>query len=459
MSLPEDFIQNMQPLLGNEWENFKDSLYEESTISIRINPRKRNTITESYERVQWSLYGYYLPERPAYTFDPLFHAGVYYPQEASSMFIEQVFIQYLKGKDIKVLDLCAAPGGKSTHIASLISDESLLVSNEVIRSRSRILSENITKAGYPNVMVTNNDPADFANIPAFFDVILIDAPCSGEGMFRKDRSAADEWSPANVRLCSERQRRIIADAWRALKPDGILVYSTCTFNRFENEDNIQWMKQEFKAQDLSVDIQPEWDISPSYDNDISAYHFFPHKVKGEGFFISVLRKENEELIYTKQNDKKEGKQKPGSLPKDMEGYLINPEKFQIFDKNGRWFAFPKSLYDDFNILAKQLKLVSAGIYLVEMKGKDLIPQHSLALSNSLNPEAFCRTEIDWQTAIRYLRRESISFDNLPKGFILLTYENVPLGFIKNIGSRSNNLYPNEWRIHSAQTINEAVKVL
>lgn len=459
MNFPNDFINNIQPLLKEEWEDFVASFASPAATSIRINPGKVIHQNLAFGHVLWSRYGYYLDERPSFTFDPLFHAGAYYVQEASSMFIEQVFEKYIQQENIKVLDLCAAPGGKSTHIASLISEDSLLVSNEVIRSRSKILAENVTKAGYPNVIVTNNDPADFKRTPAFFDVILIDAPCSGEGMFRKDSEAINEWSLSNVHLCQERQRRIVADVWDALKPEGLLIYSTCTYNREENEDNIHWIMNELGAENLPLDINPEWGVSPAYDEGVHAYHFFPHKAKGEGFFLSLLKKKGDDFVSGKRFSQKGSKQKTKTLAKEQLNYLSEPDKYRFFDKGNSWFTFPDKLYEDFLFVSSQSKLVSAGIYLGETKGKDFVPHHSLAMSSQLNPEAFYRFDVDWKTAVNYLRRDNLSFENLPKGYILLTYRNYPLGFIKNIGNRANNLYPNEWRIHSSHIGDAEINII
>ncbi len=452
MKLPHEFIESIRPLLGQEWNSFEEVLSEETPVSIRANPGKAHSINQSNVQVPWCEAGYYLDKRPSFTFDPLFHAGAYYVQEASSMFVEQVFKQYIGDEEVKVLDLCAAPGGKSTHIASLISEESLLVANEVIKSRANILSENITKAGYSNVIVTNNDPVQMGELASFFDVILVDAPCSGEGMFRKDPGALTEWSPANVQLCAERQRRILADVWDALKPGGLLIYSTCTYNRTENEDNIIWIRDNLGAEVLPLEVQPQWGISPSYDEGIDAYHFFPHKTKGEGFFLSVMRKKEDPIIYESINrpkGKKENKKKEPVLSNEYKKYIRNPENFIFFDKNDLWFAFPKHHYDDFQRIISELRLVSAGIYVGEVKGKDFIPQHSLAMSVELNKDSFVLHDINKETAIAYLRKEALSFPDLPKGYILLIYEEQPLGFIKNIGNRANNLYPNEWRIRSA----------
>lgn len=450
MQLPEDFINAIQPLLGKEWTAFADALTQIPPVSIRINPSKPVESLPQEASVLWSDTGYYLDKRPSFTFDPFFHAGTYYVQEASSMFIEQVFRQYVQG-EVNVLDLCAAPGGKSTHIASLISRNSLLVSNEVIRSRAHILSENMTKAGYSNTIVTNSDPADIGKLTGMFDVILVDAPCSGEGMFRKDPQALNEWSLANVQLCKERQQRIVADVWNSLKPGGILIYSTCTYNRSENEDNVIWIRDNLDAEALPLEINDGWGISPSYDKDLNVYHFFPHKTQGEGFFIAALRKNGEGEAFIPAlfgKGKKDKKQKAKELSQEFKDYLINPEEYIFFDKGESWFAFPKKHHEAFQKVISAGKLVSAGIYLGEVKGKDFIPQHSLAMSIDLNKEAFECYEVDKETAIQYLRKEAMSFPGLKKGYVLLTYKNIPLGFIKNIGNRANNLYPNEWRIRS-----------
>jgi 16S rRNA C967 or C1407 C5-methylase (RsmB/RsmF family) len=290
LSLPDQFIQRIKCDLAEQAVQFINSLQTISPTSIRINPIK-NFEPANLEKVKWCDTGFYLSERPVFTLDPLLHSGAYYVQEASSMFLEQALKQSVDlSHPIKVLDLCAAPGGKSTHIISLISDESLLVSNEVIRPRAKVLGENLTKWGKPNVVVTNNDPSDFQRLPGFFDVLVVDAPCSGEGLFRKDPNAVNEWSEENVNLCAARQRRILADVWETVKPGGIIVYSTCTYNRLENEENIRWMINEMEAELISLDISSFPEITPSDDH--SGYHFYPHKTKGEGFYISVLRKKN-----------------------------------------------------------------------------------------------------------------------------------------------------------------------
>ncbi|MDE5701230.1 MAG: RsmB/NOP family class I SAM-dependent RNA methyltransferase, partial [Bacteroides sp.] len=267
MELPVSFVDYTRSLLGDaEYGRLSEALSAEQPVSIRLNEAKYPVASSPLSgdgscRVPWTSAGFYLSRRPTFTFDPLFHAGCYYVQEASSMFVEQALRQYMSTAPVVALDLCAAPGGKSTHVRSLLPEGSLLVANEVIRNRSQILAENLTKWGHPDVVVTNNDPADFAPLTSFFDVILTDVPCSGEGMFRKDPVAVNEWSPENVDVCWQRQRRILSDIWPCLKPGGLLVYSTCTYNTKEDEENIRWMRDTFGAEILPLDIPADWNIT------------------------------------------------------------------------------------------------------------------------------------------------------------------------------------------------------
>lgn len=468
MNLPASFVEYTRSLLGNEeYEKLATALQQEPPVSIRIN--RKWEIDTIYSPVPWSTGGFYLDERLTFTFDPLFHAGCYYVQEASSMFVEQVLRKYVT-KPVVMLDLCAAPGGKSTHARSVLPEGSLLVANEVIRNRSQILAENLTKWGNPDVVVTNNDPADFAGLPSFFDVILTDVPCSGEGMFRKDPVAIEEWSPENVEICWQRQRRIIADIWPSLKPGGILIYSTCTYNTKEDEENVRWIQEEFGAEPLSLEVADEWNISGNLlkegvpGGEIPVYHFLPHKTKGEGFFLAALRKpETEEEIefafsLPKASKKKEKKGGGTSSPVTKENIMM--AKSWLNDENSDTYilsaegtviqAFPQRYADELALMKQSLKIILAGVSIGEVKGRDLIPVHALAMSSLLLRQgAFVTEEVSYEQAIAYLRKEAITLPlTTAREYILLTYRNVPLGFVKNIGNRANNLYPQEWRIRS-----------
>lgn len=459
MQLPKDFIDRTKPLIHEEWDDFVDSLNQEPPVSIRVN---RSKLSEelNLEHVAWCNTGYYLSQRPQFTFDPLFHAGVYYVQEASSMIIGQAIEQLMRG-DVRCLDLCAAPGGKTTLISSVLSKDSLLVSNEIIRSRAYVLSENAMKWGNSNQVVTNNKSEDFSNLTHFFDVILVDAPCSGEGMFRKGHQAIEEWSVENVKLCAQRQKEILSNIWEALKPGGYLLYSTCTYNREENEEIVGWILDNYDAELTELDIKEGWGITKSEVRGKSTYRFFPHKTKGEGLYFAVLHKKDDILSEhkSKKLKNKDRKQKQKINISDFACYLKDIERFSLLENQGFISAIPKNSVIDIEVLQEKLNIISQGICLGQMKGKDFIPHQSLALNVELNEDAFPRVEVDWQTAIAYLRTESVNLSEAPKGIVLLTYENMPLGFVKNIGNRANNLYPNEWRIRSANLPQTVVGVL
>lgn len=457
MNLPCGFIERTKPLLKQEWEAFLSALNNESPVSIRLNKNKNIFINETIvNKVPWCNEGFYLPQRPQFTFDPLFHAGCYYVQEASSMFVFQALKKYVT-EDSKILDLCAAPGGKSTLIADFMTDNSLLVTNDVIKSRAFILSENITKWGHSNTIVTNNDPSSFIQLKHYFDVVLVDAPCSGEGMFRKDAGAIEEWSLDNVKLCVERQRRILSDVWNSLKPNGILIYSTCTYNVEENEDNVLWIKDKLGADILPLELEKEWGVSPSVKGDIPVYRFFPHKTKGEGFFLAVLRKHDDNINPSKRKKEKNKFKNKDILSKDYRDYINLSDSF-YYSKGENWYAMPNTFKEDISFIDSYLNVISSGIKIGETKGKDFIPAQSLALSNFINRMAFAEYELDWKNAISYLKREPLFLTDAPIGYILLTYKNTPIGFAKNIKNRANNLYPQEWRIRSNNLPDSEVNV-
>lgn len=455
--LPPGFIKRTQSMLKDEFVLLEQALQQEASVSIRINERKL-PVCLPYARIPWCGNGYYLPGRIPFTFDPLFHAGGYYVQEASSMFLEQAVGQYV-ASPVTCLDLCAAPGGKSTLLSSILPKGSLLVANEVIRSRSQTLAENMMKWGSPNVVVTNNDPSEIGRLTHLFDLIVADLPCSGEGMFRKDPGSIDEWSAANVELCAARQRRIAGDCWDALKPGGLLIYSTCTYNTEENEENIQYLAGNFGAEALPVATAEEWNISGAMEYTRPAYRFFPHKTKGEGFFLAVLRKPGSNPPSTILPLQK--RQKTSPAPQAVKEWIASADDFCFEMKGNEIIAVPAAHQAVFRYLNGRLRIVSAGVTAGELKGKDIIPSQSLALSLSCQKESFPQIHLDWEQAIRYLRKEAIQSlpENTPKGYLLATYKGLALGFLKNIGNRANNLYPQEGRIRSAHIPGKAVDIL
>jgi len=444
INLPDIFLQRTKNILADQFDDFVDALNEKPVVSLRKNPNKFTNFVDC-ENVAWCENGIYLPERVTFTLDPDFHAGAYYTQEASSMFLEQVVKQYFPNNDkIIALDLCAAPGGKSTHLLSLLSENSLLVANDVIRSRSKILHENILKWGNSNVIVTNNDPKDFSKFTDFFDLILVDAPCSGEGMFRKDNAAIKEWSIANIKLCAERQRRILADVWNALKPNGLLIYCTCTYNTEENEDNVKWLTENFDAESLKVKTQSEWQISESLLPEVFSYRFYPHKTKGEGFCLSVIRKNNTSAIKKRKENNTSKK-----MPKNLDyirTYLLDDEKYDFFIINDVVKAFNKEIANEVNIISNRLHCLHSGVFVGTIKGKDFVPSHSLALSANLNTQVFPQVNLDKISALKFLHKDNLDFCSKSLGYNLVCHNKNALGWIKNIGNRANNLYPQEWRI-------------
>ena len=465
MDLPVPFEEAMRQLLGEEYTTFREALLDEPAVSIRLN-KSKCTAAPSYESVPWATSSYYLPERPTFTFDPLFHAGCYYVQEASSMFVEQAIRQHLQEAHV-ALDLCAAPGGKSTLLRSLLPEDCVLVSNEVMRQRAQVLAENMTKWGHPRCIVTSNYPADFTPLGELFDLILVDAPCSGEGMFRKDEVAVAEWSPENVDVCWRRQRDILTDIWPTLRPGGLLIYSTCTFNTKEDEENVRWMMEELGAKLLPIDTETSWGITPSLIPDVPhAYRFLPGRTRGEGLFLAALRKggapspapSKEENNPKKKKAK--GKTPTMAVPSACKMWLAASDSYIYQTSGNEVAAIPSGMNSLHTLLSEQLHIIKSGITLAELKGRDAIPSHDLAMSTVLRADTFARCELSYQEALRYLRREAIALpSDAPRGFVLVTYHDLPLGFVKNLGNRANNLYPNEWRIRSGHLPETEVQVI
>lgn len=441
--LPQVFKDNLTSLLGKEFADFEASLLMESPVSIRLNDSKQplngfNDFLFNGE-VPWCKTGKYLPARLIFTLDPLFHSGSYYVQEAASMFVEQCVNTVKQLADIDyVLDLCAAPGGKSTHLLSLFPD-SLVISNEIISSRTGVLQENIAKWGNVNTVVTSSDPSNFSKLGTYFDFILVDAPCSGEGMFRKDQKALDEWSLDNVKHCAMRQQRILNDIWDALKPGGFMLYGTCTYNMEENEKNVKYIVENLGAESIAVDIQGFEGITESFDNKIHAYRFFPHKTNSEGLFLSLVRKNGD----MKPSISKPFKQKNKVTATDS----WTMGEYATILQNEKVYLLPFKFAGDIEYIGKKIHILSSGTEACTIKGKDFIPSFNLAHSKALNMDNFPLWHIDKETALKYLKKEVLfAPSNIVKGYILLVYEGVPLGWVKNIGSRCNNLLPPNRRI-------------
>jgi NOL1/NOP2/sun family putative RNA methylase len=450
--IPPQLIQSLKNVPGFEEESFiKIHLSGQQVTSIRTNPAKFNIDLSALNitsPVPWCETGYYLEARPSFTFDPLFHGGAYYVQEASSMFLEQAIKQHMDlSKSLRVLDLCAAPGGKSTHLLSLLSSNSLLVSNEVIKSRVNILEENLAKWGGTNTIVTNNDPQQFAAMENYFDLIVIDAPCSGSGLFRKDPDAVKEWSEANVEHCSRRQQRILTDIWPALKENGILIYSTCSYSTQEDEEILDWLSEHGEAASLRLQPDPSWQIIETTAERSGAYgyRFFPDKIQGEGFFIACMQKISGEVQpFLKPRTVKYEKcsRKERSI---IEPWISQTDNLELFRIDDSVHAFPVHLLQDLGILQSKLYIKKSGVRVGKIMGEELVPDHELALGGFVDP-AIQRISLSKENALKYLRREEIRISSGKKGWALVTYHELAIGWIKNLGNRINNYFPKSLRI-------------
>ena len=457
MQLPNALLQSLKKVQGFELEAFeKVHASGEQVTSIRINPVKLSIGNKQLtignwqfamdHKVPWSEYGYYLAERPSFTFDPLFHAGCYYVQEASGMFLEEVLKQTIDlSKAVKILDLCAAPGGKSTLIQSLISQGSLLVSNEVIRSRIGILTLNIIKWGCNNVVVTNNDPRDFSRLENYFDAIVVDAPCSGSGLFRRSPEAADHWSEDTLQLCCHRQKRILNDIFPALKKNGILIYSTCSYSKQEDEDIMDWISDEFGVTGLKLTTKADWGIVEVHGekNDLFGYRFFPNLLKGEGFFITAFRKNsgNEETNF------KTGKKLP-LLSRAQIGDIsvwIEKSEHEIFKNGDLLIAINENSAGPIELLKSRLRIHYSGTKLGELIRGKLIPDHALAMSHLVSKNVI-RSELNYEESIKYLKKGDIEKKMELSGWQLVTFQEKPLGWVNVLSNRINNYYPKELRI-------------
>ena len=454
---PERFINRIRQQRYVDSDSLLKALHTESPVSVRVNRSKWTGSPLRSIPVQWCSNGFYLGKRPKFTLDPLLHAGCYYPQEASGMFLEEVLKQAIQDHDgIKVLDLCGAPGGKATHLSSLIGEKGMLVANEVIRSRVNILSENIIKWGLSNAIVTQNDPSVFGLLHGFFDMILVDAPCSGEGMFR-DKKAVNEWSVENGALCSDRQRRILMDVWPALRENGVLVYSTCTFNPGENEENIKWLISQNKAESIKLDNSWYSDITEIDYEGIYGYGFYPGKIKGEGLFISVLRKTGKQDVISERSKKSsDNKLKREERSVALDWTYFNERN--LIKAGDSVISFPGS-QENFDLLSKRLKIISPGTRISTEKQNKYLPSHELAMSVYLKKSVFPSIDLNLSDALAYLHRDNIKPGDSEKGWNIISFMGVSLGLVNNIGNRMNNYYPVEWRIRmdpSSQVDKDAI---
>lgn len=456
MRLPEQFISRMQRELGvAEAEALCAALETEPSTSVRLNPAKMAEQKWGGGRVAWSDYGYLLGERPAFTLDPDFHAGAYYVQEASSQFAGYIVSMAVGGAEacmgLRVLDMCAAPGGKSTHYATLVGERGLVVANEINRSRAAVLADNARKWGLGNMVVTCNDSARVADFEEWFDVVAVDAPCSGEGMFRKSDEACEQWSEANVAMCAERQWEILQNAFRSLKPGGVLLYSTCTFNRTEDEDVVGRACEEFGDELLAVDDIPigdDWGVVTGREGVFQTFRFFPHRLTGEGMFMAVARKAG--LATSRRRMPKARRKVMEAVDKrtaqELSRWVKESEQMRFFAAGDTLYGCRKEHYDEVEALAGTLAVIYSGVAMGQVfKGK-LKPDGALALYAGVNHDAVACCEVDEQEALKFLRKQDMDAAQFSEGVNMVLYGGRPLGFVKRVGARVNNMYPNSLRI-------------
>lgn len=443
MNLPEAFIDQLRDLLPNEWETLADAITSsEPSVAVRVNTARGTVVPEGARRVPWCAEGYYLEDRPAFTFDPDWHAGRYYVQDASSMFITHVIRSFIH-EPVRYVDLCAAPGGKTTAAIQALPQRSLVVANEIVPPRARVLADNVIRWGNPRCVVTSNAPAHLGKYEGFFDVIATDVPCSGEGMMRKDDEAVAQWSPALVEQCAQRQHEILADIWPALRPGGLLIYSTCTYNRQENEEIADFIVNELGATSLEVPIEADWNIHPAINSDCHCYRFMPHRVDGEGLFMAVFRKDGEgprQDVRIKEKNAKKADEIGKNWLGESDEYVIDPQ-------GDLYIAVPQDIRHEVAALRASLNVLHAGVELATVMGRKTVPHPALATSLARSVDAFPVCEVDYPAALRYLRGESITVDS-PRGYVLIAHEGAVLGFANNLGNRANNLYPKSQRILS-----------
>lgn len=441
--IPEPFLEYLRSI--PQLASLEAGLATEPEVSIRLNRAKGASLEG--DAVPWCAEGRYLPSRPAFTMDPAMHQGRYYVQDASSMVIAAAARQLADGLPVRYLDACAAPGGKTTAAAAALPEGSVVIANEYDPRRAEVLAENVAKWGHPAVAVTQGDTERFAALESVFDIIAVDAPCSGEGMMRKEAAAAAQWSPALVESCAALQREIIDNLWPALRPGGCMIYSTCTFNLREDEDNVRHLIHDLGAEPVSITaLEGRDDIAPAIGLDAPCYRFLPGRTRGEGLFLFACRKPGDAPAAMPRVSKKGVS---GGAPLATEAKKWLDGDFVISEHGGSLWALPSYAAPLVQALEGKLRFISPGTHVADVKGRDLVPAQPLALSQKLRRGAFPEVEVEYHQAIAYLRGEAMRLpDGTPRGHVLLTYEGHPLGFVKNLGNRANNPYPRPWRILS-----------
>lgn len=459
MEFKEEYIRFLTEAVGDECASRTlEALNEPASVSVRLSRSKFSSDPgESADKifgteispVAWCSEGFFLAQRPKFTLDPLLHAGCYYVQDSSAMFVGNVFIQAVeaiagtrtKEHPLRVLDLCAAPGGKTTDILGSLRSSGcksyIVVSNEIMKQRAAVLADNVGIWGDPCIAVTSADPKAFSSLKGYFDIIIADVPCSGEGMFRKDEEAVQQWSADNVALCQSRQRRIIADVWPALAPGGILIYSTCTFNKYENDDNVKWIMSTLGAD--------KFNFTHNYDGLFATemgVSLLPGLVQGEGQYCSAVIKTGGEASW-KSKAKVQCNSKLPVSESELQRDFRCMMNFEI--RGDMLIATPAHLREEFQSI-EFLKPIQRGCTIGKLKGRDFVPDEDLALSIEYNRGAFPEFDLNKEQALAFLHKDSLILPEAERGLVLMTYLGHPLGFVKNLGNRCNNLHPQGRRI-------------
>lgn len=448
--LPKKFVENVCRELGAEQGAALCAALEgEPAVSVRLNNRKPAPALAG-EAVPWCADGRYLAERPQFTFDSDFHAGAYYVQEASSQFVEHLLSEAgVVGK--RILDLCAAPGGKTTLYSSLVGEDGLVVANEIDRRRVQVLTDNVRKWGVGNVAVTTNEAKQIANFEGWFDVVAVDAPCSGEGMFRKGMQAREEWDENNVRMCAVRQAEILREAWRALRPGGLLIYSTCTFNQAEDEGSVERLLELAGDEAVEADVpavDEAWGIVCGSVGVARTFRFFPHKTRGEGFFAAVVRKAHDAggRMRVPRATRSPFATVDKTAVRELGQWVEAPRRMHFAAVGETMYGYYTAQAEAVRELAGALTVIYSGVAMGQLfKGK-LRPDGALALFCGLNRDVLPAVELQGEELLRYLRRQDVAPEPFEEGLNLVTARGQALGFAKRIGNRVNNMYPNSLRI-------------
>lgn len=455
MNLPIEFEKKMKAFLGDEWDDFLYSYDNNRFQALRFNtlkvqsPKERMRILKtlkisSEKKVSWANEAYYFDENVRPGKHPYHEMGLYYIQEPSAMSAAALLAPK---PGMRVLDLCAAPGGKSTQLATYLGDSGLLVSNEINTQRSRILSQNIERMGIKNAIVTNEDSFVLAShFPGFFNAIQVDAPCSGEGMFRKLPEAIEQWSMENVAICAARQKEILDNAAVMLKPGGVIVYSTCTFSKEENEDVIEYF----------LERHPDFTLE-------EMERFWPHKVDGEGHFVAKLvrrgsvdtdLKADRKTKKNKNSKNRKNETKPALTKENMK--LLSEfldetisEDMAAWIKNSRLVMFGEQLYrlPDMEVDIKGLKVQRAGLHIGEFKKQRFEPSHSLALALKLSEaKNVVKLTLDDPQTTGFFNGQSVMLSDeqtaeCKKGWALVCVDGYPAGWGKVNGAQVKNHYP------------------